>query len=259
MLLRVDRRARFLVRSHGPGKAPQNTGVTRVAIGMKREFNRRTLLKLAGLVPPLLAPAWEAGSAHAHALAADDGSPVRNFALDETRTATALDQAQTVGIPSANLRILELFDYNCGYCRSAAGALDGLVSRDGRVQLVLVHHPILSPASLDAAAVQHAVFLRDGGERAYRLHQALMSVRGRVDGVRARTVCRDIGIDVCSEREEEAAAGQIAAMRDRARDLGLAFTPTFVLSGTAFVGWPGPKALEAMLTAARQCGQVACE
>lgn len=78
-----------------------------------------------------------------YSLNSDEGSPVDNFKIP-----VELDPAQLPGIvwkgeKTADILLYEFFDYNCGYCRRAALALDRLLVQDPGVRLGLVNNPIL--------------------------------------------------------------------------------------------------------------------
>lgn len=191
-------------------------------------------------------------------LAADDGSPMRAVEVSRERAAPALTGAQRLGAETADVLLVEWFDYNCGFCRHANAPLEQIIAKDPGFALLLVHSPILSPGSADAAAVQRAVFLRDGAARAADLHRALLAAQGRVDGARARAICAKLQIGEISSSEFDAAVADVEAMRKGAAALGFKYTPTFWMAGTAFVGWPGPTTIEALVAEARRCGRLQC-
>lgn len=224
---------------------------------MNPNVSRRALVSMICL-GPVLAAATAVESARAFTLEADDGSPIRNFGIDESLVIARFSQAQRFARGKSAVRLFELFDYNCGYCRGAGKAIDEMLAADQSVELVLVHHPIVSSASVDAASLQQAVFLHHGAERAYDLHLALMTSRGPVNGARVRSICREMGLDGFSDNESVLAVAQVASMTKAAIALGLKFTPSFILADTAFIGWPGRGTLDAMIAAKRQCGQVQC-
>jgi protein-disulfide isomerase len=222
--------------------------------------NRRDLVAaLAGglLAAGPVAPAWGAVTT----LEADDGSPIRNFAVPRRLVPSDLSGLTTRGGTASDLVIYEIFDYNCGYCRRAASEIEDVLRADAKLSLALLHNPILSPASLEAARWQQAVFRRHGAERAYAYHLALFAARGFVDGAKARAIAADMGLDaVPSEREPERSRveGDLDLQRRRVADLGLRITPSFVIADTAFIGWPGGATLRGMVAAARRCGTLRC-
>jgi protein-disulfide isomerase len=192
------------------------------------------------------------------ALTADDGSPIRSRTLSAQKIIDVMQTAMRQGAADADLSIVELFDYNCGYCRHAHPALQNYLANDKKAAMYFIHFPILSKASEQAAAVQHAVFMRDGTGPALALHHALISLNGRVDDERARAQCRRLGIDVPSSQSVIAAQHSIAELRRKANALGLKYTPTFAIADTSFVGWPGEKTFAVLLENARLCGRLQC-
>lgn len=216
-------------------------------------LDRRRLIA-GGLAAALTLGARGGVAAPTAMLTADDGSPMRSHAAPEAEKRTAAVGAQRFGAASG-AALIEAFDYNCGFCRAAAHDLDALLDADPGFALTLLHLPILSPGSVEAAAVQVAVHRRHGLVAARRLHVALLAHRGFVDGAKARALAQEL--DVPAEAGPEALA-DVAAQRSLAAELGMRGTPTFVMAGTAFVGWPGRKTIETFTAAARTCGRITC-
>jgi hypothetical protein len=61
--------------------------------------------------------------------------------------------AVVVGNPNGDVTLVELYDYNCGYCRSSMPEVAALLAEDSNLRLVLRQFPILSQGSVDAAKV----------------------------------------------------------------------------------------------------------
>ena len=170
----------------------------------------------------------------------------------------ALTAAQRVGSPDADVTVVEFFDYNCGYCRAAVEGLETVVRNDPKVSLLLVHTPILAPGSLEAAALQQAVYRRHGASHAHDLHLALYRMRGLVDGARVRSSVDPALLDGLSAHDVGAATDEVLQLRRAAAEFGVRAVPTFVAGETLFIGWPGRTALAAMVESARRCGQAMC-
>lgn len=217
--------------------------------------DRRRVLLVVGAAG--LAAALRPASAAAPALVAEDGSPMRSFTLADPTALAATTGLQRFGAADADVVLFEAFDYNCGYCRTAAKDLDLLLRDDPRAALRPLHLPILSPASVAAARVQAAVHRRWGEAAARDLHLALLAARGTVDGPRASGLAGDLRIAVTAE-EVAAADPEIRRQTEAGRAAGFRMTPTFVVGSTAFVGWPGRRTIEAFLTAARRCREPVC-
>lgn len=225
--------------------------------GDRVSFCRRTLLVLLASGPGLT---FLAGApTQAADLVSDDGAFIRSLDIPAERVSQALPHSQHYGASNAEAVLVELFDYNCGYCRSASAPLDGILARDPHLAAQLVHFAILSPASEAAASVQQAVFLREGPERAAALHRYLMGLSGRIDGDRAHMACETLRILPPSAAQIEKARAVIVENRRSAQALGFRFTPTFALADRSFVGWPGPKTLAMMVSQARLCGRLQCD
>lgn len=213
---------------------------------------RRLLLTLAGGAALAVTGAARA----AYPLVSEDGSPIRNVRLPRDADVFRTRGLQRIGAEVADTMLLEVFDYNCGYCRTAAAPLDGLLREDPRLALVLLHSPILSPASIDVARVQIAVHRRHGAEAGRAAHLALMTAHGFLDAGRAIGMMVALGFEVSPS--EVAVEAELRDQRATAARLGFRSTPTFVLGDTAFIGWPGPKTISTMVAQMRTCGRPTC-
>src|SRR5688572_13585129 len=58
-----------------------------------------------------------------------------------------------LGNPEGDVTLVEMFDYNCGYCRQALPDLATLLAEDPNLRVILKEFPILSQESVDAARV----------------------------------------------------------------------------------------------------------
>ena len=216
--------------------------------------DRRSFLAAIGSI--LFGPLNNQGLAAG--LVADDGSPIRLVDVAEERLQNAFAYGQHMGPESADVILAELSDYNCGFCRRAWRPLSEVMAADQRLALQFIHFPILSPGSEAAAALQQAVFHREGADVGARLHAALMAWSGRVDEVAARNACASLKISFPGSEPIERARSEISHMRRNATQLGIRFTPTFSVAGMTFVGWPGPETIKGLAAQARKCGRLPC-
>jgi len=58
-----------------------------------------------------------------------------------------------LGNPNGDVTLVEMFDYNCGYCRQALPDLATLLDEDPNLRVILKEFPILSQGSVEAARV----------------------------------------------------------------------------------------------------------
>ena len=196
-------------------------------------------------------------------ITADDGKPVPNMRAPVELAAEVDDLGGVIwtGSQSSGPTLVEFFDYNCPYCRKAAGDLHALLREIPELRLVLVNNPILSPSSEGAARIELAVLRLGGPLRAYEFHRRLFERRGIIDSQKALAVAEDLGaprnkIEAHAVSSETDAA--LSAQMRLAASLGMAATPSFLIGGASVFGYPGPNALKRAIGAVRHCGQIAC-
>jgi protein-disulfide isomerase len=138
------------------------------------------------------------------------------------------------GNPAGEVTLVEFFDYRCGYCKRAAGAVTQLQKDDARVRVVYKDLPILGEAS-ELAAKAALASKAQGKHQAF--HEALLAANGDITKDSILSIAGEVGLD--AKRLETDMANpewQSAIDRNRAlaRDLGINGTPGFIV-GTELV------------------------
>ena len=232
-------------------------------------FDRRTLILAgaAGLASPAIAQksTGTAGSAANQwfAVRGDEGQPVPNLRApaELVEDIDDLKGAIWAGPKPAAVQLVEFYDYNCPWCRAADAARDALRRERKDLRVGLVHNPILSVGSAQAAKVDLAVLQKHGAGASYALHKKLFSTPGRIDGPRALEAVAALGHDR-AEIETIADSAEIGAtMRNGMRlasSLGIMTTPSYVVAGAVILGFPGPKSLARIVDSSARCGTIAC-
>ncbi|MFN3891343.1 MAG: DsbA family protein [Beijerinckiaceae bacterium] len=242
-----------MISEHAPAGWPAGLVSPRGA-----RLTRRALLQFAALsatlgAAPAIAQQW---------VEVDDdaGAPIPNL-----RIPTELDPFRLPGVlwfgPAApDVTLFEFADYNCPVCKQAAPHLDALVRRTSALRLGFVHNPILSRQSREAARVAMLTLRIAGAERAYALHRGLFALRGPVDGARAASLAREMGVDLASASPEmtKQAEDALTAHEKLANAIGFSVTPSYVLNGIGLFGHPGPGSLAAMIQAVKECDALKC-
>lgn len=222
--------------------------------------SRRALL--ASGLTVLAAPAVRAQGAW-YPLYGPDGREVPNFRVPveiETEL-TELDNALTIGSEDADITVNEIYDSNCGYCRRAAADIHAMVAADSDLAFRFINAPSLGLPSFQAARVEYAVKLVAGAEKALSYQEATMAARGVFDGVKGLEVSASLGLDrnAVEEMADKPETGRVLAQATRlANSANLAATPSFLIAGTAIIGWPGRETLEAAIRAVRECDKLVC-
>ncbi len=226
-------------------------------------FHRRTILggSLALLTVPLSRRAALAQAGSLFPFTSDDGKQVYNYRLPSDLSTEGLPGVIWTGAASPDVILVEYFDYNCPFCRKAAGDLDRLLARNPGLKLGLVNNPILSLGSVQAAKVQQAVLRTAGPAKAYAFHQSIYARRGPIDGPLALEVVAGLGLDA---KAIEAAAdlpqvGQVIKRQAQlAQALGFEATPSFSLGNIGVLGYPGPDAMARAVGSMKACDKLAC-
>jgi protein-disulfide isomerase len=191
------------------------------------------------------------------------GRPIQNFRVPiELQTEImALENAVTFGARQADLTLIEVFDSNCPYCRTAVDDVKRMIARDRELAVTVINAPSLGLPSVLAARVEYAVKILGGTDKARAYHEASMRTRGVLDGRRALELAADMGLDRVKVEEiaDRTETGQVVARAVRlANASNLAATPSWLIAGTAVIGWPGRPVMERIVAAVRDCDKPVC-
>jgi protein-disulfide isomerase len=167
-----------------------------------------------------------------------------------------------LGNPKGDVTMVELFDYNCGYCKRAMADMMDLLKTDPNLRIVLKEFPVLGEGSTQAANVAVAVRMQDktGGKKYLEFHQKLLNGRGPADKARALAVAKEVGLDM-SRLEKDMASEEIKTTLSEsfqiAEAIGLNGTPSYVIGAEVVIGAVGLAALKEKISLAR-CGKATC-
>lgn len=171
--------------------------------------------------------------------------------LEKNKDALADAGSPEAGNPKGDVTIVEFFDYNCHFCKSAFPAIKSLLEKDKNVRVIFKEFPILGPTSETAAKWALAAFKQN---KYYEFHAALMDSKDPIsDDMLARNA-KKVGMDVSkakSDVESSDVAMQIAKNHTLANDLGLSGTPAFVIGNDISRGAIPLTVMEQKIAAAR--------
>lgn len=171
------------------------------------------------------------------------------------------DPGQVVlGNPNGDVTLVELFDYNCGYCRNALPDLATLLAEDPNLRVVLKEFPILSNESIDAARI--AVVVNQSDVDYWAFHEALFTSRGKVDKAVALAAAADLGLSPVSvelQMGEPGVSKAIQTSYEIAKALNITGTPTYIIGNDVIPGAIGVDELRARIANMRACGEAQCE
>lgn len=152
--------------------------------------------------------------------------------------------------PKAKLKIVEFFDYNCGYCKVAAQNINELLKKRKDVQIILRPITIMGPASVYATEVGNAILLIDS-DKYVKYYNVLMggSARSKQDVEKA---VKSAGLSMSKvnkvlKKDAEKISAMIQANMDLSSKIGINGTPAFIINETLIPGAVDANTLESML------------
>lgn len=163
------------------------------------------------------------------------------------------DSGVVTGNPQGDVTIVEFFDYQCPVCRQVHPDVAALVAEDGGIRLVHKHWPIFGEGSRHAAELALAARWQD---RYDAVHDALMTLSGRLDRDTVREAAAGAGLDLAqadadlAARNDEVAAVLAEAMRE-ATLMGLRGTPGFLVGNYVVPGGLDRAGLEELVRGVR--------
>lgn len=141
------------------------------------------------------------------------------------------------GNPEGDVTLVEYFDYQCGYCRRMAPAMQALLAEDPDLRVVMKELPVLGPDSMVAARAALAV--ANIAEEYYTdFHFVLMQINDLSEASIIEQAA-ELGIDseaLTAEMQSEDVAAMIQENLQIAGQLGINGTPSFIIGETIIPG-----------------------
>lgn len=165
-----------------------------------------------------------------------------------------------LGNPDGDVTLVEMFDYNCGYCRSSLPDVATLLAEDPNLRIILKEFPILSPESEQAARV--GVLVAQAEVDYWDFHEQLFTGRGQVTGEAALAAAQKLGLNPVELRlqmDTPAVTEVLARNHQLARALNVSGTPTFIIGDEIIPGAIGLEELRLRIANMRACGKPTCD
>jgi protein-disulfide isomerase len=166
-----------------------------------------------------------------------------------------------LGNPKGDVTLVEMFDYNCTYCRQALPDMAQLLADDPNLKVILKQFPILTPGSVDAARV--GVLVSENPKIDYwQFHQKLFSLRaGEVGADQALQVAEQLGgnrVEMMLDMNGKLPTTAIQQSYDLAKALNIGGTPTYILGDELIPGALPLDQLREKIANLRACGSTQC-
>jgi protein-disulfide isomerase len=162
------------------------------------------------------------------------------------------DDAPYLGDRDGDVRIVEFFDYNCGYCKKVFPELLKLVEKDKKVKIIFKDIPILGPTSETAAKWALAAHMQ---KKFFGFHRALMEHKGPINDEVLQKAAKAADMDVNKAKEDAEGTTvlmQVEKNRALAGQLGITGTPAFVVGEEVVPGAVPLEELEKMIADERK-------
>lgn len=143
-----------------------------------------------------------------------------------------LGHSPTTGAANGKMLIVEFSDFQCPFCAKAHTSLQQLVAERPNVQLVYKHLPLVSihDQALPAAL---AAWAAGAQGKFWDYHDALFSQQSQLGEALYLNAARSLGLDLDRfnhDRQSKAAIAAITSDTELAKELGIAGTPSFVVT-----------------------------
>lgn len=150
----------------------------------------------------------------------------------------AIDLADTPfkGPADATVTIVEFADFECPYCKLAAGILDDVLERfPGKVRVAYKFFPLASHPHGEAAARAGVAAMNQG--KFWEMHKLLFENQSSLDPSSFEKFAKEIGLDVAkfkADFESQETADRVARDRKEGESLQIQGTPAIFVNGRPF-------------------------
>lgn len=165
------------------------------------------------------------------------------------------NNSPTIGAESPDaVTIVEFFDYNCGYCKRAIGAVNQIIEEEDDVRFVFKEFPILSASSETAA--RYALAAHEQGKY-LEFHTALMEFKGQKNEESILKLASELDLDIEKLKEDaksDKVSEELEETKALARELGVTGTPAFVIGDEFAPGYIPYEQMKGMIEKAKDQG-----
>lgn len=173
--------------------------------------------------------------------------------LTQRRDEVFDDPASPVGAnPQGDAALVEFFDYNCPYCRTAAPMLAELEQADKGLRIVFKEFPILGAGSTFAA---RAALASQKQGKYLAFHKAMMTHKGAISEGSALEIAAAVNIDIerlKKDMEDPAIDEAIKRNLELAGALRISGTPTFIVGNEIRRGLVDAETIKLLIATTRQ-------
>jgi len=162
-----------------------------------------------------------------------------------------------LGNREGDVTLVEFYDYNCGYCKSSHPGNLALLEKDKNIKLVMKDYPILGEDSARAHIVAQA-FKKLMPEKYPAFHHEMMTRQTRATWDSTIEVALSHGADkelLLQTTQEESLQAPLVETAKIAYQLGINFTPAYIVGTEILRGAVDEVSMRAVVSAQREQAQ----
>jgi protein-disulfide isomerase len=166
-----------------------------------------------------------------------------------------------LGRADADVTLIELFDYNCAFCRQSARDIRPLLAADKGLRIVLVNYAVLGELSIEASRLALAASRQKLRGGYLSVHETLFAVRGVVGAGRALRALTELGADrerLIRDADSDAVTAALINATRLGDSMGIAATPAYIIGNEAFTGVLTMAQKQAVIANFRRCERAVC-
>lgn len=155
------------------------------------------------------------------------------------------------GNPNADVTLVELSDYNCGFCRRSLVDIERLLEEDDNLRVIYKELPVLAESS-QTAALWSLAAAKQGKSREF--HNALFNA-GRPSDESISSAALAVGLDIAAANttiQSQEAQTEIQQNLSIMQQVGFSGTPTFIIGDQILEGAVGYETLREAIELARE-------
>ncbi|MDD6178016.1 MAG: DsbA family protein [Succinivibrionaceae bacterium] len=167
----------------------------------------------------------------------------QNKILNEIYSDKAIPKS---GPDNAKHKVIEFFDYNCGYCKRSRPLLLETLKDRNDVQYIYLEFPILSDISVTAAKVGLALYAYDKAKYKQYNDNLMTSPERLTSEIRLQALVEELGLnwqEIKTLSESKQVSETILKIRNFAKEFNVSGTPAFIIDGEILHGAPTSKGL----------------
>ncbi len=163
---------------------------------------------------------------------------VQNYIKDNLADIQSNKNDPRVGNPKSKIKIVEFFDYRCGYCRKMMIVKDKLLASGIDIEIVFKEFPVLGEFSKQAARASLAVNSIDKSKY-LEFHRNLMNYNGPTDENTILNVVKASGIDEAKFNQALKSSNIDKILQENekiARSMGVMGSPAYLIGEEFYPG-----------------------